>query len=95
MQCSKTKSAELARLHAPAPDPLQVWISVRKVPTDDNFVLAAADDSARIELQLEHSVAAFAVHRAVVRLVVGLSMGVCVRVGCGLCVGLCGAVVRL
>ena len=65
-----------ARLHTPASYPLQVRIPVSKVPSDNDLVLAAADDSARVELQFENTVAAFAVvGEVVVGLCVGLSMG--------------------
>lgn len=68
-----------ARLQTPAAYPLKVGISIRKVPADDDFVLTAADDPASVELQLEDSVAAFAV-------VDGSVVGVRVRLCMCLCV---------
>lgn len=66
----------LARLHTPAAHPLQIRISISEIPSNDDLVLTAADHSARVELQLENTVAAFAVvGEVVVGLCVGLSMG--------------------
>jgi hypothetical protein len=68
-----------ARLQTPTAHPLKVGISIRKVPANDDPVLAAADDPASVELQFEHSVAAFAVvDGSVVGLVVGVHMCLCV-----------------
>jgi hypothetical protein len=69
-----------ARLQTPTAHPLEVGISIRKVPADDDSVLTAADDPASVELQLEHPVAAFAV-------VDGSVVGVGVRLCMCLCVG--------
>ena len=73
-----------ARLHTPASYPLQVRIPVSKVPSDNDLVLAAADDPSCIELQFENTIAAFAV---VGEVVVGLCMSLGVSLGVGQAVG--------
>jgi hypothetical protein len=73
-----------ARLQTPTAHSLQVGISIRKVPANDDPILAATDNSASIELQLEHPVAAFAMVDGIVvgglvgGLVVGVRMCLCV-----------------
>ena len=69
-----------ARLHTPATHPLQIRISISKVPSNDDLVLAAANDPTRIKLQFEHAVAAFAM---VGEVVMGLCMSLSVSLGVG------------
>lgn len=49
------------RLHTPVAHPLEIRISIGEIPTDDDLILATADDPSRVELQLEHPVAALPV----------------------------------
>jgi hypothetical protein len=79
-----------ARLQAPTAHSLQVGISIRKVPANDDPILTATDNPAGIELQLEHPVAAFAMGDdgiVVGGLVVGVRMCLCVcnAVSLGVC----------
>lgn len=45
-----------SRLLAPITHPLQIGISIREIPSDDNLVLAAGNDSPSIKLKLEHAI---------------------------------------
>ena len=78
-QSQREDDLSSARLETPTAHPLEVGVSIRKVPTNDDFVLTAAHNSASVELQLKHPVAAFAVvDGSVVGMVVGVHMCLCV-----------------
>jgi hypothetical protein len=76
----KTPSKRLNTQQTPAPNPLQLRISIRKIPPNNDLVLAAADNSTSIKLQLENAVAALAVvDHIVVSSCVSLCMCLSVR----------------